>query len=611
MAMNFAAYSKPIFLHYKGKPDYQSEREWRWGTHGSFSADLAKGTWYDHENKVGGGIIDFVREQEGARIGGIPDLLEKKFGIPKSFQPKLQPISVMRRKYEYIDENGEVRYEVHRSEPKRFSQMHYEDGKPVWNMQGVEALPYNLPALLSAPDRKVFIVEGEKCADAMMEIGALATTNHGGAKNWKPELNRWFAGREVIIVPDNDEAGAAHADKVASELVGVAKVVRRLELDGLQKGGDVVDWLALGNSPAKLAQMAEAAAILDVAPATVETGSSDPSPIYNEQPLGIFDTLDLSALRHMPPPTWLVEGVITAGSLGVIYGEPGAGKSFAALDMALSIAYGRAWHGRAVAPGGVLYIAGEGVGGLGPRVKAWQAAHDLRGPAPFRVLPMAVNIMDPDEHAKLERTLEALGGPWSCVIIDTVARALGAGGADENSAAEMGLFIQACDAVRLFTGGAVLGVAHSGKDAARGIRGSTALLGAVDASIKASRDGDLLALKIEKQKDAEAEAEIVFKMQARALVGGSSMVLEAVDGGKPAGKRRKLTAPQETALRVLANIEADKGRRHPSITVKAWQDAHKVDAPDLTPSQRRHARAALQTGGHIVIADGLVWTAGE
>jgi hypothetical protein len=154
-------------------------------------------------------------------------------------------------------------------------------------------------------------------------------------------------------------------------------------------------------------------------------------------------------------------------------------------------------------------------------------------------------------------------------------------------------------------------VAHSGKDAARGIRGSTALLGAVDASIKASRDGDLLALKIEKQKDAEAEAEIVFKMQARALVGGSSMVLEAVDGGKPAGKRRKLTAPQETALRVLANIEADKGRRHPSITVKAWQDAHKVDAPDLTPSQRRHARAALQTGGHIVIADGLVWTAGE
>jgi RecA-family ATPase len=66
----------------------------------------------------------------------------------------------------------------------------------------------------------------------------------------------------------------------------------------------------------------------------------------------------------MPPPRWLIRDWLPASSLILIYGEPGAGKTFVALDIAVAIATGRDWNGNKVARGIVLYIAAEGVAGL-------------------------------------------------------------------------------------------------------------------------------------------------------------------------------------------------------------------------------------------------------
>ena len=76
-------------------------------------------------------------------------------------------------------------------------------------------------------------------------------------------------------------------------------------------------------------------------------------------------------------------------------------------------------------------------------------------------------------------------------------------GGDENSSTDMGLFVEACDIIRAHTGGAVMGVHHAGKDASRGMRGSKAILGAVDTSLVVKKTEEFVTLSTEKQKDAE------------------------------------------------------------------------------------------------------------
>jgi len=94
-------------------------------------------------------------------------------------------------------------------------------------------IPYRLPELLEAEHDTVVIVEGEKDADNLRALGLLATTNSGGAEKWSSDLNQYFVGRDVYILPDNDEAGERHATKVAENLSGIAREIRIVRLPGL------------------------------------------------------------------------------------------------------------------------------------------------------------------------------------------------------------------------------------------------------------------------------------------------------------------------------------------------------------------------------------------
>jgi hypothetical protein len=135
--------------------------------------------------------------------------------------------------------------------------------------------------------------------------------------------------------------------------------------------------------------------------------------------------------------------------------------------------------------------------------------------APFLLLPVAVQLLEDKDRAKLIRTVaaakERAGFEIGLIVIDTVSRALA--GADENGQEAMSAFVAACDEVRRVAGGALIGVHHSGKDKDRGMRGSTVLLGACDASLRVSKDGELVTLKTEKQKDAEEAEPIFMKMK--------------------------------------------------------------------------------------------------
>ena len=596
MTQNIAAYIEQIARYYWGDPKEKRGHELRWGTHGSKSVDLRKGTWFDFEANEGGGVIDMVRINEGAQLRSLPEILEKQFGIAKQVQQKIQPARYMSKAYDYIDENGECIYQVVRYEPKTFRQRR-PDGKGgwVWNVKDVTPVPYNLPDIMANPNKKIFVVEGEKCADALKKLGAVATTSHGGAKNWHADLNKWFAGRDVVVLPDADEAGQAHADVVAANLLPVVNSINCVNLPGLDDKQDVYDWLQAGGTKEELAALVTSAQPIEQAPDVQDN-------VQEERP-DVFDVYDVHYLRNMPPVEWLVDGLLTKHGFSVLYGEPGAGKSFLAIDMALSVAYGKAWHNNPVQKGAVLYIAGEGVGGLGKRIKAWQAHHKLTADVPFYVLPTAVRFREPEDVERLLRTIDNLDTKFSAVFVDTVARALLGG--DENSATDMGLFVDACEIVKRHCECAVVAIHHSGKDAARGMRGSTALLGAVDTSIKVSKLEETVTLTTEKQKDAEPMPDVAFTMTPVALIDDVSVVMTQADMPEKKPRSAKLTEPQKIALQALRNLSVELGQER--VPVTAWHDKHRAKTPDSTRSRRRDARDALQTKRAIVIEGSYVW----
>jgi hypothetical protein len=304
-----------------------------------------------------------------------------------------------------------------------------------------------------------------------------------------------------------------------------------------------------------------------------------------------------------------VDGLVTLHGFTVMYGAPASGKSFLAIDMALSIANGLSWQNRAVRRGSVLYIAGEGVGGMGKRVKAWEAWHGKHDTANLYVLPTAVNFRDEADIARLKCTIDSIGEQFTMVVVDTVARALLGG--EENSATDMGLFVAACDEIKAHTGSALLAVHHAGKDTAKGMRGSSSLLGGVDAAMSVTNFDGIVTLKVEKQKDSEIIPDMNFEMVTVATIDDQSIVMVAVGEDEAKEKKRQskrpapLTIEQQFALEALQNAVIDAGQS--IIHVDTWHAAHANKCPDVNAGKRRDARRGLQDKRVIGIEDKKVW----
>ena len=144
--------------------------------------------------------------------------------------------------YDYKDEQGQPLFQVVRYDPKAFAQRHKNGNNEwVWSLEGVRRVLYNLPEVLKAG--KVYLVEGEKDADNLTKIGLTATTSPGGASNWRPEYTDYLAGKQVVIIPDQDKAGYEYAKGVTATLKGkVSSLTCILLPDGFK---DISDWLKL------------------------------------------------------------------------------------------------------------------------------------------------------------------------------------------------------------------------------------------------------------------------------------------------------------------------------------------------------------------------------
>ena len=135
-----------------------------------------------------------------------------------------------------------------------------------WGRGGALYALYRLPELLATSlSSFVFVVEGERCADVLVDLELIATTSAGGAGRWGLGAHGYaeaLRDHRIVILPDNDRPGADHAEDIIESLLGVASELRSIILPGLPFKGDVVDWLAAGGTREQLLALAERAPIM-------------------------------------------------------------------------------------------------------------------------------------------------------------------------------------------------------------------------------------------------------------------------------------------------------------------------------------------------------------
>ena len=253
------------------------------------------------------------------------------------------------RVFEYTDLAGDV-VAVHKHKGSWF--LPYRD---IWIAKEPANRPiYNLPEVAEGVKTKqtVYIVEGEKDAETARGLGLVATTS-GGANTWgrvTPYVG-YFAGADVVVLPDNDRAGDGYANDVAASLVGTARGVKVLKLKDLMpslpEGGDLTDYIEAGGTKDEVTE-----ALDRVNP----VNSVNPiNPVNSVNPKSVADLMS----RELPDITWVVEDVLPEG-VSILAGKPKKGKSWLALGLCLTAPTGGfTLGGKKVAKGKSLYLALE------------------------------------------------------------------------------------------------------------------------------------------------------------------------------------------------------------------------------------------------------------
>jgi len=223
----------------------------RWGKHGSLEVDTKRGIFYDHEAGVGGGVIGLLLHKGGYDKDAAIEWLRKENFLNGAADTSF----VIDETYDYTDEEGELLYQVVRLAPKDFRQRRPDgfggDGW-VWKLGDVRRVIYRLPDALNAIARQetILVPEGEKDVNNLVRLGYSATCNSGGAGEWKQHHSEALKDADILLLPDADEAGWRHINKVGASLTGVAKRIRVLMLPNNAK--DVSDWLAKGGTKEQL-----------------------------------------------------------------------------------------------------------------------------------------------------------------------------------------------------------------------------------------------------------------------------------------------------------------------------------------------------------------------
>jgi hypothetical protein len=543
--------------------------------------------------------------------------------------PALQA-PVLEHEWVYEDEDGEQLFIKQRFKTNTAKGKDYKlvsigpDGAKRYSMSGTRLVPYRFPELLNAKTagRTIFLTEGEKAADALVSIGVIATSAHAGSGSWPEEITQYFAGAVVIMVPDNDLAGWKYAHKVAAALVPVVKSLRILDLPVEDPTDDAWEWVnVLGGTRQELVELAKVSPLVAsaddvtiparlvaaqemVAPATPNaTNATNATPAGNvhQETDKTYKPFKIESWQSVKdePVNWLIQDVIPEKSFVALYGPPASFKSFIAMDIAECIASGRPWLGKEInGTGPVLYIAGEGHGGIGARIAAIKQHHNTPDEAQVYVVRSQINLRSSVEDftnliLAIDELVQELGVDLRMIVIDTLARAFGGG--NENSSDDMGAFIQATGKIQNRYKCSLMLLHHAGKDTTKGLRGHSSLLGAVDTQMEIMRFPETTKglILMSKQKDGEDGQRYGFEAitvdidrSDLGLENGSSLVIEASEvgdmktsdaenkpeKGKAIGAKQKIAEKSLiVAIKTFGSImDTPEGRKN-TISLDQWK----------------------------------------
>ena len=254
------------------------------------------------------------------------------------------------------------------------------------NFEEVRRVLYRLPELLETDlQETIFIVEGEKDADALNKLGLVATTNAGGSGKWRKEYNDYLKDRPVVILPDNDDAGQKHALQIADYTKGIAKSIKILKLPNLPDKGDVSNWLDAGGTVEELKALCEKE--------TVSDATSD----------NVIDIDVCMADVQSEEVEWLLYPYIPLGKLTIIEGDPDEGKSFLILAIASAISNGHGLpFGKMEETGNILLLSAED-----GRADTIRPRLDLLGADVSKIFAVTASLtLDEVGFEQLERIIE-------------------------------------------------------------------------------------------------------------------------------------------------------------------------------------------------------------
>lgn len=558
----FSTHMEVVARKLWGEPNARlsTKDELRFGTQGSRSVDLTKGAFYDHEAEEGGGVLDLICREAKVKGAQALDWMRDELGVViQQVEPRRSTAPrAIAATYDYVDEVGEMIFQVVRYEPKDFRQRRPDErGGWSWSIKGARQIPYRLPDLLEAiaTEKTVFIVEGEKDADRLWALGVPATCNAGGAGKWPAALDEHLRGADVVILPDNDDAGRNHKDVVAARLKDMAARVRVLELPGLPLKGDPSDWLAAGGDALQLYDLVGAKARVWKAAAP-------------KSRFGAIQWADLDSVEMRQE--WLVEDLMFCGDVGMTYGASGSGKSFLMVHMGVCIARGVPFLGKATRKGGVIYQAGEGGKGLVKRLKAYRQHFNAWSEEPnFILLPERVDLFSPDgdTDAFIDECLAwqaCIPDPLAAIVIDTFSTA--SPGANENASEDMGRMLLAGERLNKATGAAVIYVHHKNAAGERE-RGHSSLRANIDTAIEVIRDedSDYRTMRLAKLKDGEDGLKLGFELQSVTIGSNddgkpiTSCVVVPAQEGSPRTSIRRLPPGQFKFLKLLDDAITQRG----------------------------------------------------
>lgn len=679
---DFSALIEPVGRKLWGEPNkgLSTKVSLRWGSGGSRAIFLdGGGNWSDFETGEKGGVLDLImREKHVDKAGAIAWLEAERFIEPhrepangrsapsatdsaktEESPPAASASDPQGRKvqvaaYDYVDRDGNVLYQVVREQwrlpdgswllgksgnPKKTFVQRRKDasGRVVYNLDGIGHTIYrhNVIEAEISDGKTIYMPEGEKDVHTLESWGLAATTNSGGAQNWRAEFAEHFRGADVVILGDDDEAGRKRVDVIGASLRGVAKRIRAIRSWGGPK--DVTDWKEAGGTAEQFAQIVQS--VQDWRPTPPESK---------------FFAVDLKSIgtgigrKH----TWLVQDMIELGGSCALAGFSQSGKSFLTIKLTFAIVMGEQFFGRDTLQGMVVYQLGEGEAGFEKRIEGFMKDKGIESidGLPLVILPKKINLFTSDDDtdaliAEIKAWALYHDQPCRMVVIDTYNKATR--GMNEISGQDNGKVIDRVERISRETGATVMVIDHlsmSGR-----IRGHGSKTDDMTNTIRVEKDEKkvdnngrpIRNMILAKNKDGEAGQKIAFVL--RQVVNGfdeygrpiTTCVVDPPDGNQEELERSgRLPVNQATILRVLRDTlelegtGAPEGVNSAGRHVVAWKAFRTMlerkwqyDAAENEPEKRKHelerilkdAGRKLQLAGYIDRdnAAGVIWWTGK